>query len=124
MKIIDIRHNHIKISFSRHERTTANNALNETCNGMHISNYENIVGFTREKIRSLLINKFNYEIKEPGTYFIMDFTNEEVMIITNSLNQTCKGLDVREFHTRTGAQLEEMQSLLEEFRRLLAQIKN
>ena len=54
----------------------------------------------------------------------MDFTNEEVMIITNSLNQTCKGLDVREFHTRTGAQLEEMQSLLEEFRRLLAQIKN
>ncbi|MBK6896940.1 MAG: hypothetical protein IPH06_10160 [Alphaproteobacteria bacterium] len=124
MKIIDIRHNNIKISFSRHERTTANNALNETCNGMHISNYENVVGFTREKIRSLLINKFRPERKEPGTYFIMDFTNEEVMIIANSLNQTCIGLDVREFHTRTGAHLEEMQALLTEFSQLLVQIKN
>lgn len=40
-------------------------------------------------------------------------------MITSALNETCKGLDVREFHTRTGAYLEEMQSLLTQFQKLL-----
>lgn len=102
----------------------ANNALNETCNTMHISNYENVVGLSREEIRSVLINKFRPERQDPGTYFIMEFTYDEVMIIANSLNQTCIGLNPRHFYTRTGAHLEEMQALLLEFRQLLEQIKN
>jgi hypothetical protein len=40
-------------------------------------------------------------------------------MINNALNKTCNGLDIPEFHTRTGFYIDEMQKLLDEVNSIL-----
>jgi len=40
------------------------------------------------------------------------FTSEELRILVNSLNEVCNALDLEEFSTRMGAELDEVERLL------------
>ena len=41
-------------------------------------------------------------------------TNKELLIINNALNEVCNGIDLYEFDTRMGADLDEVRQLLAE----------
>jgi hypothetical protein len=40
-------------------------------------------------------------------------TSDEMMIITNCMNEVCNGIDVPEFSTRIGAEKDEVESMLD-----------
>ena len=40
---------------------------------------------------------------------------DEVRIISNALNEICNGIDIKEFSTRVGAELSEVEELLRQF---------
>ena len=47
------------------------------------------------------------------------FTDEELYILNNALNEVCNGLDVQDFSTRMGAEREEASDLLAQINQLL-----
>jgi len=47
------------------------------------------------------------------------FTQAELVILNNALNEVCNGIDVPEFATRLGAELSEVRQLLHEVNHLL-----
>ena len=99
-------------------------ALNETCNGMRIDKFEARIGYTREEYRSLMKRKTRGLKGKTGQNKTLNLKNDEAIMISKALDETCNGLDAREFHTRTGYYKEEMQAFLSEFRQLLKRIKN
>lgn len=46
-------------------------------------------------------------------------TRDELVMINNALNETCNGLDIREFQARTGYTKKEMELLLEKISQLV-----
>ena len=49
----------------------------------------------------------------------LQFTEDELHILNNALNEVCNGLDLWEFSTRMGAERGEVQRLLAEIQNLL-----
>ena len=48
---------------------------------------------------------------------------DELMIINNALNEVCNGLDMPEFATRVGAELEEAKTLLQQVHNVCDKIR-
>jgi hypothetical protein len=46
---------------------------------------------------------------------LIKLSREEVVIISNALNEVCNALDLDEFYTRIGADLVDVKNLLREF---------
>ena len=44
--------------------------------------------------------------------FLLHVNRDELLIINNALNEVCNGLPLRDFETRMGAHLPEVESLL------------
>jgi hypothetical protein len=47
-------------------------------------------------------------------YALVKLNIDELIILNNALNEVCHALDIREFSTRMGAQLEEVEELLDQ----------
>lgn len=47
--------------------------------------------------------------------YCISISHDEMVIISNCLNEVCNGLDKREMQTRTGYDFDEIERLLEEF---------
>ena len=48
-----------------------------------------------------------------GEAFDVQFSLDELLMLSNALNEVCNGIDVPEFHARIGASPDEAQRLLE-----------
>jgi hypothetical protein len=48
-----------------------------------------------------------------GDKYEIQLTSDEMMIITNCMNEVCNGLSVPEFHPKIGAERDEIESLLD-----------
>ena len=48
-----------------------------------------------------------------GEEFNVQFSLDELLVVSNALNEVCNGIDVPEFHARIGASPDEAQRLLE-----------
>ena len=124
MEFIDKNGDNVIIKISPKERMMINNALNETCNGMKIPDFENRVGFPKELVRALLAEIYpeNLDLTKiidgNENDIQISLTQNKMLMIANAFHETCKGISVRAFHARTGVYLEEMQSLLAEFLKL------
>ena len=49
-----------------------------------------------------------------------ELSSQDLLAITNSLNEVCNGIDIRAFETRLGCSKEYIQNLLEQFRALVS----
>ncbi len=47
----------------------------------------------------------------PGS-FIIEFSQAELGVINNALNEVCSGIDIPEFQTRMGSSIDEVRELL------------
>lgn len=45
---------------------------------------------------------------------IIRFSPDELLLLNNALNEVCNGLDIDEFSTRMGAELEDVEKLLQQ----------
>lgn len=45
---------------------------------------------------------------------IIRFSPDELLLLNNALNEVCNGLDLDEFSTRMGAELEDVEKLLQQ----------
>ncbi len=45
--------------------------------------------------------------------FLIEFSQDELRVINNALNEVCHGIDVPEFQTRMGLTIEEARDLLD-----------
>jgi hypothetical protein len=50
---------------------------------------------------------------------IVEFTEGELLILNNALNEVCNGIEVPEFATRIGADISEVHRLLADVNKLL-----
>lgn len=50
--------------------------------------------------------------KDSSGLFVLHASSDELIIINNALNEVCNGLPLRDFETRVGASLTEVESLL------------
>jgi hypothetical protein len=48
-----------------------------------------------------------------GDEFTVQFSLDELLVVSNALNEVCNGIDVPEFHARIGDSPDEAQRLLE-----------
>lgn len=53
----------------------------------------------------------------------LQLSKRELVMLNNSLNEVCNGIDIFEFDTRIGASLEEVNKLLQALGRLLDQLE-
>ena len=51
-------------------------------------------------------------------------SREEISILNNALNEVCNGIDLFEFETRMGADLERVSALLEEIHVILNRMRS
>ena len=54
---------------------------------------------------------------------VIDFTEDDLLTINNSLNEICYGLEIRNFENRTGISKQEVFNALETIHRTLKLIK-
>lgn len=54
-----------------------------------------------------------------STYALIRLSTDELLILNNALNEVCNALDIPEFSTRMGAELEEVKSLLRQIGEML-----
>lgn len=54
---------------------------------------------------------------------LVRLSNDELMILNNALNEVCHGLDLIEFSTRMGAELEDVQELLSQIGKVIDAIE-
>lgn len=52
----------------------------------------------------------------------VELDEDELLILNNSLNEVCHGLDLFEFQTRMGAEREQVEGLLDEIHEVLVQL--
>jgi hypothetical protein len=50
---------------------------------------------------------------------LVRLSNDELLILNNALNEVCHGLDLVEFSTRMGAELEDVQELLSQIGKVI-----
>ena len=50
---------------------------------------------------------------------LVRLSNDELLILNNALNEVCHGLDLVEFSTRIGAELEDVQELLSQIGKVI-----
>jgi hypothetical protein len=53
---------------------------------------------------------------------ILEFSLEELFILNNALNEVCNGMRVPEFATRMGAELDEVDDLLDQIHSIIDQM--
>lgn len=74
-----------------------NNALNEVCNGIAVSNLDAALGISEEDATGLLARVHSAKADGP-----VEFALEELLAIRNALTLVLAELDSREFETRMG----------------------
>jgi len=51
---------------------------------------------------------------------LISFSNDELVILNNALNEICNGVDIPQFQTRVGYSRERVEDLLEQMNRLIS----
>ncbi len=54
---------------------------------------------------------------------VVSLSAHELAILNNALNEVCNGLDIAEFSTRMGAELEEAEKLLDQIGKAVRSLK-
>ncbi|MCI0438269.1 MAG: hypothetical protein L0177_03955 [Chloroflexi bacterium] len=54
---------------------------------------------------------------------VVSLSTHELAILNNALNEVCNGLDIAEFSTRMGAELEEAEGLLNQIGKAIRSLK-
>jgi hypothetical protein len=53
------------------------------------------------------------------THVVLDLSHNEMIVLNNSLNEVCNGLDLPDFTTRLGAERGEVEALLRQISKAL-----
>lgn len=85
------------LRLSADEIGECNNALNEVCNGIAVSNLDAALGVSAEHAANLLSRVHSAKADVP-----LEFALEELLAIRNALTLVLAELDSREFETRMG----------------------
>src|SRR5690242_3235924 len=107
-----------RLYLSDDEYSALRNCLNEVSGTLKIPEFERRIGGTSEQVRSLL--RIVGELTTSGTgelgevrtlklgerAFIVQLSLEYTKLLTKCVFETCNGIALWEFHTRTGMQLE------------------
>lgn len=129
MNLINLKKSTLELSISMHELLTMSQAINEAYNGLHIPEREAIIGMERADARKLL-RKFRaaYEdmeklgkCKEQDTTHML-FEIRELLAIEKSFHEVNKQLDINDFSTRMGAQIEEADSYLKQLKSIIEKV--
>lgn len=118
MKILHKDKNQLYLELSQDEMKMIRNALNETCHGMPIPDFQKRVGFPKDELDTL-IQTIKSLLSKYDTRIEIRPSSDEFLMMINALKETCQGIHVREFHTRTGCDLDKMESLLHKMQNIL-----
>lgn len=55
---------------------------------------------------------------------VVEFTKDELGVVSNALNEVCHGIDLPEFSTRMGAERSEVVKLLHRFREAMEGVES
>jgi hypothetical protein len=99
--------NHFVIESS--DKILLRNVLNEILNGFTIDNFENTIGVSKSDLEKL-VDYFSGLSKDAQ----VQLTPAQAWAVHNALHETLRELGNEEFHTRTGFDFAEGQSVLRE----------
>ncbi len=108
MIITSLNKNTNFISASDEEFSAINSVLNEICNGLRISSFEEKIGASYKKAEELL-NKIHHLPEQKSLK--LNFSLEEILIIRNAFIEVLKEIEFPEFSTRVGASIEEAKEM-------------
>ena len=106
--------NNAEFQFGNHDSQMFASALNEVINGFTVPEFEKTVGASEEQANSLL----NYLASLSQTD-LAALDRTQTRVVRNALRETIKELGEEEFHTRTGYDFADGQSILKRLDKLL-----
>lgn len=98
-----------KLELSWNELWPISNILNEVCHGLYID-IQSEIGFSYEEVNKLLTKLHSYKVEkhQPNKKNVVEFHDDEILILKRSLQVVTEEIDEWEFHTRIGNTLDEL----------------
>jgi hypothetical protein len=117
VKIKEFDDDEVSLQLSRQELAAICNALSEVCHGLRVVDFEAKMGGKRSEVEHTLdeISNAYDKMKEQGLgEGFPRFSDRELRMIIGALQEVCREIEDWEFHTRMGAEPDEVDETLVE----------
>lgn len=118
------------IKFSLDELLVMANSLNEVCNGIHVRNFENVIGTSESKVEELLRvigELYESTLKKNNVnenFGTLEMTKTEISILSNVLIEVINQIEPWEYHSRIGMDVTDGIQLKDSLLRLLKELND
>jgi hypothetical protein len=117
MKLKRLTAGHVSLTLSRQELGTMGNSLNEVCNGIRVVDFESKMGGKRNEVEQILDNiipVYRKMKQSKSSSVTVRFSDYELSAIIGALTTVSREIDEIEFYTRMGAELSEVEQILDQ----------
>jgi len=91
-------------------------ALGEVCFGFRVENFEATIGCTKDQARGLFDRLNVLDLDQQNT---INIGQKDLYVVRNAHTETLRRLGAEEYTTRTGVEISEGRSLLEQIEKVL-----
>ena len=126
MELKGLAADRVSLMVSRHDLGMMGNALNEVCSGLRVRDFTTKMGAPEDEVHQILLDIIPVyrQMERAGSpHARVRFSVWEVRAIIGALKEVRREIDAIEFFTRMGAELSEVDEILNELTAIYRKMK-